>query len=274
MKLNPDDVIVVWFSCGAASAVAAKKTVELFGAKCIVKIVNTPIAEEDPDNRRFLLDVQDWIGLPIELCVHPRFPSSSAVEVWNKKTAMAFPTGAPCTQILKKHARFEWEKRNRQDLMVFGFTADEKSRYNSLQATEITPIIPVLIELGITKNNCFNIVKDAGIELPASYRRGYNNANCIGCVKATSPTYWNHVREKDPGVFAARAEQSRRLGVRLVVVKGERIYLDELNPNTMGRPMKSLPSVDCGVLCDLGVTTESIIDAVRVPMKNVQLSIF
>jgi hypothetical protein len=57
---------------------------------------------------------------------------------------------------------------------------------------------------------------------------GFPNANCIGCVKATSPNYWSLVRKHYPEVFARRADQSRRFGSRLVRVKDERCFLDEL----------------------------------------------
>lgn len=60
-----NNTIVVWFSCGAASAVAAKKTVEKYGATNNILIVNNPVAEEHEDNQRFLKDVEKWIGLPI-----------------------------------------------------------------------------------------------------------------------------------------------------------------------------------------------------------------
>ena len=50
------DLVVVWFSCGAASAVAAKKSVERWGGYADVRVVNNPVAEEHPDNRRFLED--------------------------------------------------------------------------------------------------------------------------------------------------------------------------------------------------------------------------
>ena len=38
--------IVVWFSCGATSAVAAKVTIEKYGKDNNVRIVNNPIKEE------------------------------------------------------------------------------------------------------------------------------------------------------------------------------------------------------------------------------------
>jgi len=40
-----DKTIVVWFSCGAASAVAAKMTIDLYGADNTIRIVNNPIKE-------------------------------------------------------------------------------------------------------------------------------------------------------------------------------------------------------------------------------------
>ena len=94
--------IVVWFSCGAASAVAAKKTIELYGKTHTVKIVNNPIDEEDDDNLRFLKDVEQWLGVEIEFATNPKYPSAKCVDVWNDKKFMSSPYGAPCTTTLKK----------------------------------------------------------------------------------------------------------------------------------------------------------------------------
>jgi len=57
-------------------------------------------------------------------------------------------------------------------------------------------------------------------------------------------------------VFAARAEQSRLLGVRLVRVQGERIFLDELDPNAVGRPLKNM-QFECGLFCETFKEDES-----------------
>jgi hypothetical protein len=110
-------------------------------------------------------------------------------------------------------------------------------------------VLPVLIDENITKQDCYRIVSDAGLVLPNVYFKGYPNANCIGCVKATSPTYWNHVRKHHPEVFEARSELSREIGCRLVQVRGERIYLDELDPNVKGRPLKGM-DFECGIFCE------------------------
>lgn len=245
----PRQVIAVWFSCGAASAVAAKLTVDRYGDRHDVRIVNNPVAEEDPDNHRFARDVGVWLGREIEEATNPRFPSCSAEEVWEREQFMAGPAGAPCTRALKKHARQRWEVEHMPDWHVLGFPLDERARHERFTMTERANVIPVLIDAGLTKADCFRVLADAGIEIPGVYRRGYPNANCIGCVKASSPTYWNHVRKEDPEVFARRAEQSRDIGAKLVRVRGKRIFLDELDPNDRGRPMKGM-DFDCGIFCE------------------------
>jgi PP-loop superfamily ATP-utilizing enzyme len=244
------DKIAVWFSSGAASAVAAKLTVEQYGNRCDVHLVNNPVREEDPDNLRFLRDIETWIGVEVEFAVNADYPSSSAVDVWDRRGGMVFPHGAPCTVSLKKHARQQWEAVNKPDWHVLGFHAGERRRHEQFILTERANVLPVLIDAGLTKEDCFAILRAEGIVLPRVYSEGFPNANCIGCVKATSPTYWNHVRQQRPAIFAERAEQSRRLGVKLVRYRGRRIYLDELPPDARGRPMKSMKAVECGLFCE------------------------
>ena len=241
--------IAVWFSCGAASAVAARKTIELYGSTCRVRVINNPIIEEDEDNRRFLLDVSRWIGQDIETAASSKYPSASARDVWARRKFMSGPTGAPCTVELKKKARQEWEARNHVDWHVLGFTADERVRHDRFVLTERSNVLPVLIEAALTKSDCYQVLKRAGVEPPRAYAMGYPNANCIGCVKATSSTYWNHVRRVHPQVFDDRAAQSRQLGVRLVRHQRKRVFLDELPPDAKGRPMKGL-DFECGIFCE------------------------
>jgi hypothetical protein len=77
--------IVVWFSCGAASAVAAKKTIERYGSTHRIRVVNNPIKEEDEDNVRFLKDVEKWLGVEIEFARHPKYPDASCMHDGAKK---------------------------------------------------------------------------------------------------------------------------------------------------------------------------------------------
>lgn len=240
-------MIAVWFSCGAASAAALKLTLEKYPHED-VRAINQPIAEEHPDNQRFADDVANWCGIEIERFTAAKFPSGSAVEVWAKSKAMSFPHGAPCTVKLKKNARQEWEMINRPDWHVLGFTAEEQDRHDRFTLTERDNVLPILIDAAMTKADCGDMVRAAGIKLPAIYDHGFPNANCLGCVKASSPTYWNHLRREFPDVFRQRAEQSRRLGARLVRVNDERIFLDELDPRAKGDPMWTMPA--CSLFCE------------------------
>lgn len=239
-------MIVVWFSCGVASAVAAKETLRQYPNE-IVRIVNSPVIEEDNDNLRFKLDVEAWLGVPIEIATNNKWPKCSAFEVWEKGQFMSNIYGADCTRQLKKEARYQWETLHCPDWHVLGFTADEKNRHDRFVKSERENLLPVLIDAKITKQDCFNIISAAGILRPRIYDLGYPNANCIGCVKASSPTYWNHVRKVHPEIFESRAKQSREIGCRLVRVKGGRKFLDELKLTDKGYKMKNF---DCGVFCE------------------------
>lgn len=245
---NAAKTIAVWFSCGAASAVAALKTLEKYSAEFTVRIINNPVIEEHEDNLRFKDDVENLLGVKIETATNKNYPKCSAVDVWARGRYMSHPHGAPCTTQLKKEARRQWEQVNNPMHHVLGFTADEKERHNDFIERE-REILPVLIDANLTKNDCFEIIAKEGIARPRIYDLGYPNANCIGCVKASSPTYWNHVRRVHPAIFKDRAEQSRELGAKLVKVKSTRIYLDELDPNAKGRPMKAM-NFECGIFCE------------------------
>ena len=248
-EVRDGDNIVVWFSTGAASAVAWAETLRRYGDRCNVLAVYNPVKEEDSDNLRFGHDVCEALQAPCIIWTSEKYPSASAVEVWADRKAMSFPTGAPCTIELKKKARQEFEAKHRVDWHVLGFTTDEEKRFQRFVMGERENTLPVLIEAGYTKEDCARFLQEAGIALPRVYSRGFPNANCIGCVKATSPTYWNLVRETYPEVFDERARQSRELGAKLVRVKGERIFLDELDPKAKGRPLKTM-TVECGIFCE------------------------
>lgn len=249
LQPKPGDTIVVWFSNGAASAVAAYQTLRLYGDICDVRLVNNPVAEEDEDNLRFQNDVSAWLDRPIERFFNPKFDHGSAIQTWDQRGAMVFPKGAPCTFHLKKEARYFYEAENKVHWHVLGFTSEERKRYDNFVLTERSNVLPILIDADYAKEDCAILLVSNGIALPRIYDLGFPNANCVGCVKATSPTYWNLVRKVFPAIFVERAEQSRRLGARLVRYKGKRIFLDELPADAVGRPLKSM-NIECGIFCE------------------------
>jgi hypothetical protein len=233
---------VVWFSCGAASACAAKLAVES-GDNVHVVYCDT-LAEEHPDNQRFLDDVEAWIGQSIEIVRSEKYASIS--DVFEQTRYMAGIAGARCTVEMKKMPRFAYQRPD--DLHVFGLTSDEGKRIERFEGNN--PELSlwwILRENGITKDACYEMLEDAGITLPAMYALDFKNNNCIGCVKATSAKYWANVRRHFPLVFALRAEQSRKLGVRLCRLHGERIFLDELPPDHDDHTPEE--DIECGPIC-------------------------
>lgn len=240
--------IAIWFSCGAASALAAKKTIELYEKTHNILVVNNPIKEEHEDNRRFLKQIEEYIQHPIIEALNPKYPNHSIVELFDKRKYMSGIKGAICTGVLKKEARYQFELTHNIDFHVLGFTIDEWGRQKNFNESERQNTLPVLISNLMTKEDCFKRLRKDNIKLPEIYKLGFPNANCIGCVKSQSPTYWNLVRSVFPDVFDDRVEQSRRIGCKLVVRKGKRIFLDELKPTDKGGKIKSW---ECGIFCNL-----------------------
>lgn len=245
--------VLAWFSCGAASAVAAKLACEKHGDRCIPVYCNT-LSEEHPDNQRFISDVERWIGRKITIIGSGESPT----QVFARTGYMSGPSGARCTTELKKLPRLAFA--NPEDVHVFGFTADEEKRIVDFQRRNPELFLEwVLRDKNITKQDCYQILSDAGIQLPAMYLMGYPHNNCIGCVKATSPGYWNKVRVDFPDLFKSRAEQSRRMGVRLARAGGERVFLDELDPSIVGNWKDEVISCgpDCGQVSNQSQTTNT-----------------
>ncbi len=245
--MSNKETIAIWFSNGAASAIAAYLTIKKYGETHNIIIVNNPIKEEHEDNLRFKSDVEKWLGYPIIDAKCKEYPNASIIEVFEKRKYMSGVQGAPCTMLLKKQARYEFELNNKIDWHVLGFTIDEKDRHEKFKKFERDNILPILIDEKLTKQDCFLLLSEAGIEIPYIYKLSFPNANCIGCVKSSSPTYWNLVRKHFPEIFKQRAEQSRAIGCKLVKVKGVRVFLDELLETDIGGKIKSW---ECGIFCD------------------------
>ncbi len=235
---------VAWFSCGATSAVAAKIALER-DPSTIVAYCDT--GSEHPDNVRFLQDCENWLGVPIQVLRSKKY--ETIWDVFEKRRFLNSPKGALCTVEMKKLVRRAFEKPD--DLQVFGFDAGEAPRAQRFKDNnpEIAVWFP-LIERALSKADCLAAISRAGIELPAMYRLGYHNNNCIGCVKGGAG-YWNKVRRDFPEVFDRMAKLERTLDAALNKTSGEngeriRVFLDELDPKA-GRH-KDL-EISCGLFC-------------------------
>lgn len=242
--LSAEQRVVCWFSCGDASAVACALALKKYPDAIVVRI---DLTTEHPDNDRFAADCAKWYGKDIQVIRSDKYADTWAV--WEDRRYIAGIQGAPCTTELKKAVRFKFQRVD--DLHVFGFTAEEANRADRFKHSnpELDVWFP-LIEAQLTKGDCHAVVQSAGIEIPAMYKLGFDNNNCIGCPKGGAG-YWNMIRKHFPDHFARMAELSRRLGARLIKQGGVRIFLDELKPET-GR-QKDEVAIDCTPFCDAAI---------------------
>lgn len=217
---------LVWFSSGAASAVAAHLTLQ---REPDAVLVRCETANEDEDNYRFERDVERRLNRAVTIIKSDTY--ASVPDVWERRRYMAGIDGAICTTEMKVAPRIVFQMPT--DIHVFGYTADaaDSARFQRLRENypELNVRAP-LIDAGITKEGALATVERWGIPLPRTYAMGFPNANCLqtGCVKATSPDYWSNLRKHFPDRFARTAALSRTLGVRLARIKDERVYIDEI----------------------------------------------
>jgi hypothetical protein len=245
--------ILAQFSCGAASAVATKLAIAEYGDRVV--IVNAFIQEEHEDNRRFADDCERWFAEPIVNLRDEKF-DASAIKVFETVGYIKGPNGASCTSRIKRGLLRTFEQPG--DVLVLGYTAEEKHRLDDwLDNWPDRPILTPLIDRGLTKEDCKAMVMRAGIELPFMYRLGYDNANCIGCVKG-GHGYFRAIREDFPEqferlaqaedkVFGLHGDNALILRHRSGPLKGQRFHLRELPAGPAIRN-EALPS--CGLFCE------------------------
>lgn len=232
--------IISWFSCGAASTIATKLEPESLPTYC-------ETGAEHPDNERYFSECESWFGRPIK-----RLRSGKYLDtwhVWEKHRYLSGINGAKCTVELKVVPRLVYQRPD--DVHVFGYTADSRdvARADLLRSTypELTIRTP-LIERGLNKESCIEMVRRAGLGVPPLYAMGFQNNNCIPCVKAQSPAYWALVRKEFPAQFERMAKLSRKLKVRLCKIDGERAFIDEIS----GEQETTNPIVpSCDFLCHI-----------------------
>ncbi len=201
--------IVCQFSCGAASAVATKLALAQYGVTHDVQSINAFLANEHEDNRRFLLDCQQWFGQENVQLRDEKY-GADIIQVFRRERYMKGRNGTPCTKLLKRRLLDAWKQHG--DVMVFGYKAEEVDRLEDFrERNPERPVTAPLIERGLGKEDCKALLERAGIELPLMYRLGYDNANCIGCVKG-GEGYFRAIREDFPELFEELCKVQDELG--------------------------------------------------------------
>jgi len=241
--------VISWFSCGAASAVATKLALQEHDK---VEIIYQETNSEHPDNEHFLAECEGWFNQKVM-----RLSSDKYHDIWDvfdKIRYLVGVSGAPCTSELKRIPAEKYIKHG-HDLEIFGYTVDEGERVEKFKVNNPERNIQaILVEHALTKEDCLGMIDAVGIEIPTMYKLGYNNNNCIGCVKG-GMGYWNKIRVDFPDVFERMSKVERKLDGAICKTyaggKRQRVFLDELDPNA-GFKLKE-PNINCGIMCEAEV---------------------
>lgn len=241
--MNNKKLKVCWISAGVSSFIAG-----YLERDSIDKFIYIDIEDQHPDSIRFIEDCEKVLGVKIEKLESPYKSVEGAIRaaglIRNARTGFY-----PCTNWLKKRIRKEWEYEHREyDITyIWGFDCNEKNRADALVETmfEFTHTFP-LIDKDITKQDAHGMCERLGIRRPYMYDKGYNNNNCIGCVKG-GIGYWNKIRVDFPDVFESRSKLEREIGSSIL----KECYLDELDPDR-GRMSDEIP-IDCSIMCMLNI---------------------
>lgn len=255
-------MVIAWFSCGATSAVACKLALNSYDN---VRVFYIETNSGHTDNERFIQECEKWYGKKIERRKSKKYRNVDDVLLRTKY--INGPNGAACTALLKKAVRYQIQDEvGKWDGQVWGFDFCKREINRAIrfrqQNPETKPIFP-LIERQISKRDALGMLWKAGIEIPALYRLGYENNNCIGCVKG-GIGYWNKIRKDFPERFRRMAEIERKVGATCLKDENGRIWLDELDP-FRGDEVAPI-EVECSIICQ--VEFENIED----PQTNLVLN--
>ena len=231
---------VCWISGGVSSFVAAylmKPQIDDF--------IYIHIDNQHEDTLRFVKDCERALNKPIVILQSPYKNVENVLRVF--KWINSPIQGAKCTQVLKKRVRQEWEldHKDYKITYVWGFDAEENERANRLieYMPQFNHAFP-LIKMKLSKADAHGILQQLNIRRPVMYNMGYNNNNCIGCVKG-GMGYWNKIRNDFPQAFETIAKVEREIGASCI----NGTFLDELDPNR-GHSVKDIP-MECGILCEM-----------------------
>ena len=210
--------VISWFSCGAASAVATILAAVKYGE---IEAVYCRVVEEHEDNLRFLDDFTRVTGIPVKVIMDE--PSQGSIyNIFVKRGFLKNQYGAPCTMILKKDMRKSYQRPD--DIQILGYTVEEQDRADRfIDGNNDVNEDFILIDNKVTKQDCYDHLRRLGLDLPAMYKLGYSNNNCIGCVKGgdglleqDSKGFSRTIRQdgKDGTVYWSRNQQrQKRCGV-------------------------------------------------------------
>lgn len=234
-------MIISWFSSGVSSFIATY----LMRDK-VDKIMYQHIDDQHKDSLRFVKDCEITLGKKIEVT---QSKYMSVNQACLKFGFINGAKGAKCTVILKKRIRKDWERKNPgKHTYIWGIDIEEsKKRVPKIERAmpDHNHIFP-LVERNLNKQDCHGMLMKLGIKRPKMYDLGYNNNNCIGCVKG-GKGYFNKIRRDFPEKFKERQYLEELIGRSCI--KGK--FLKDLKLHE-GRMSKEILE-DCNIFCEINL---------------------
>lgn len=139
------------------------------------------------------------------------------VDRWGMLPMRLERSGAPgnrkCTKDFKITPVYRWLRANgatrkNPALLALGISTDEiqraKPAYNELNPAQLKTY--PLLELGISRTDCVDIISDAGLPVPGK-------SSCWFCPY-TPPSEWQRRRQEDPVMFLSGVDLETRLSAR------------------------------------------------------------
>ena len=142
------------------------------------------------------------------------------------KIPARYPSGAPasrhCTVDWKVRVLQKWLRENgaTQDdpaIVSIGISTDEYQRANSKSDAKYEKRIFPLLELGLSRDDCINLIADAGLEVPPK-------SSCYFCPFHTVKM-WQDMRDNEPELFEKAAQLEDILHMKSEKFGFKKLYL-------------------------------------------------
>lgn len=197
-------------SSGAASALCLFRVLERYGRQN-TRAVFADTLGEDPDNYRFLADLERVTDFPItRLC-----DGRTIWEIFMHHGTITTPgRGCRATWELKRKPLEEYQAAQRlldETTIHVGFTEDEPDRmvrYREKMAPQ--PVdFPCVWQPIVWRCDILDELKHRGLTPPRLYAMGYPHANCGGACVLAGNKQWAGVLKDFPDLYA-KSEQAEQ----------------------------------------------------------------
>jgi len=200
---------------------------------------NIPVVELHPESR----------GIPLtlmELLVRENTPSIPV------RFAHGAPAQRSCTrrfkvQVINKWLRSNGATKNNPANVCIGISTDEIQRVNPNRSTKIEKALYPLIDLGLNRSQCQQIIADAGWPVP-------RKSSCYFCP-FHRPQEWSEMLRDEPELFEKSAQLEDTINVKRIANGKDRVFLSGAGiplRDAIGEAQDMLPLETDWGSCDSG----------------------